>query len=270
MQAIIDSHCHLTHERTSSDDTPAVLMDRARSVGVGGALTICCKISEEFDTIRNVARTVPGVWCTVGTHPHEAEITEEQAITEDQLVAYASSDPRVIGVGETGLDYYYDHSDRGVQATSFRKHIRAAARAGLPLIIHTRDADDDTIRILREEGAGADPRVRGVMHCFSGSAALAEQSLAIGFYISFSGIITFKKAGELRDIARTVPLDRILVETDAPYLAPEPLRGKVNEPAYIIHTVRMLAELKRVSEEDVVAACNANFYRLFDRAKPIL
>lgn len=266
MSGIIDSHCHLTHERTSPDDTPAVLMDRARASGVGGALTICCKISEEFDTIRDVAQTVPGVWCTVGTHPHEADIPSERAITENELVAYALSDPRVIGVGETGLDYYYEHSDRTSQDISFRKHIRAAARAGLPLIIHTRDADDDTIRILREEGAGTDPRIRGVMHCFSGTPRLAEQSLAIGFYISFSGIITFKKAGELRDIARTVPMDRILVETDAPYLAPEPLRGKVNEPAYIVHTVRMLSELKRVPEDQMIAACNANFYRLFDRA----
>ena len=263
---IIDSHCHLTHERTVPGDTPAVLMDRARTAGVSGALTICCKISEEFDAIRTVAQTVPGVWCTVGTHPHEASVPAEQAITEDDLVAYASSDPRVIGVGETGLDYYYEHSNRTDQAVSFRKHIRAAARAGLPLIIHSRSAEADTIQILREEGAGTDPRVRGVMHCFSGSPAFAEQSLDIGFYISFSGIITFKKAGELRDIVRGVPMDRILVETDAPYLAPEPLRGKVNEPAYIVHTVRMLAALKGVSEPDMIAACNANFYRLFDRA----
>lgn len=269
MSGVIDSHCHLTHERTVPEDNPSILMDRARAAGVGGALTICCKISEEFDTLREITRTVPDVWCTVGTHPHEAEIAEEQAITEDQLVAYASSDPRVIGVGETGLDYYYNHSNRVDQAASFRKHIRAAARTGLPLIVHTRDADEDIIKILSEEGAGTDPRVRGVMHCFSGSEGLAKQSLDIGFYISFSGIITFKKAGELRDIARTVPMDRILVETDAPYLAPEPLRGKVNEPAYIIHTVRILAELKRVSESDLISACNANFFRLFNKAQPI-
>jgi TatD DNase family protein len=266
--SLIDSHCHLNHEKMAPGDTPAIIMERARAAGVSHALTICCQIAMEFDDVRQQAREVPGVWCTVGTHPHEAALPAEVAVTEDQIVAHVQSDPRVIGVGETGLDYYYDHSDRAAQQGSFRKHIRAAARAEVPLIVHARDADDDLIRILREEGAGADPRVRGVMHCFSGTRWLAEQSLDIGFYLSFSGILTFKKAEELRSIARDVPLDRMLVETDAPYLAPEPLRGKVNEPGFIIHTVRVLANLKNLDERGAIDHCNKNFFRLFTRAVP--
>lgn len=267
MIGVIDSHCHLNHANNAGADTPASIMERARTAGVSGALTICCQIADEFETLRTIAETVPDVWCTVGTHPHDAGAPAERAITEDQLVAYANSSPRVIGIGETGLDYYYDHSDRAAQTASFRKHIRAAVRADLPLIIHARDADDDIINILRDEGAGTDPRVRGVMHCFSGTRWLCDQSLAIGFHISFSGILTFKKAQELRDMARDVPLDRILVETDAPYLAPEPLRGKINEPAFVLHTVRVLAQLKNLDEQGAITHCNQNFFRLFKRAE---
>lgn len=263
----IDSHCHLNHEKMAPGDTPSAMMDRAHGAGVSGALTICCKISDEFESVRELARTVPNVWCTVGTHPHETGVAAEAEITEDQIIAHVQSDPRVIGVGETGLDYYYNLSDHPAQHASFRKHIRAAARAGVPLIIHARDADEDIIKILREEGAGVDPHVRGVMHCFSSTAWLAEQSLDIGFYISFSGIVTFKKATELQAIARTVPMDRMLVETDAPYLAPEPLRGKVNEPAYVSHTAKFLAHLRGVTVEDIGIHTTENFFRLFDKAQ---
>jgi TatD DNase family protein len=267
MFGIIDSHCHLNHEKMAPGDTPAGLMDRARAVGVAGALTICCKISDEFEGVREIARTVPNVWCTVGTHPHEAGVDAEIAVTEDQILAHVQSDPRVIGVGETGLDYYYNLSDHPAQHASFRKHIRAAARAGVPLIIHARDADEDIIKILQEEGAGVDPRVRGVMHCFSSTRWLAEQSLDIGFYISFSGILTFKKSTELQSIARTIRMDRILIETDAPYLAPEPLRGKVNEPAYVSHTAKFLADLRGITVDELAARTTENFFRLFDKAR---
>lgn len=264
---IIDSHCHLTHENFTPGDKPVDILARAGAAGVGGALTISCRIHDEFPTILSTAREFPNVWCTVGTHPHEAGVAEEAAISEDEIVRLAGSDPKIIGIGETGLDFYYNLSDRVAQEASFRKHIRAAARTDLPLIIHARDADEDIIRIMMDEGAGSNPRIRGVMHCFSSTAWLAEKALEIGFYISFSGIITFKKAESLREIARVVPLDRLLVETDSPYLAPEPLRGKVNEPAYILHTVRVLADIKNLDEQISINTCNKNFFDLFKTAR---
>ncbi len=267
MVGLIDSHCHLGHENFAPGDTPAAVMARARAQGIGGVLNICCRIHDEFSTTLSTARAFPDVWCTIGTHPHEAEIPAEQAVTVDEIVRLARSDPKIIGIGECGLDYFYEHSDRAVQQDVFRRHIQAAARTGLPLIIHGRDADEDLMRILLEEGAGRNESVCGVMHCFSGTEWLARQALDIGFYISFSGIMTFKKAESLRDIARFVPLDRIMVETDAPYLAPEPLRGKINEPAYVRHTVRALSALKNLSEEHMVNICNKNFFDLFRTAK---
>lgn len=263
MTGVIDSHCHLTHENFPPGDKSVDIMARAHAAGVAGALNICCRISDEFSTTLSTARENPNVWCTIGTHPHEASVPEEQMITLERLIELATSDPKIIGIGETGLDYYYDHSDHPSQQTSFRKHIQAAIAANLPLIIHARDGDEDLIRILREEGAGQNPKVRGVMHCFSGTKWLAEQALEIGFYISFSGILTFKKAEELRDIARNVPLERIMVETDSPYLAPEPLRGKVNEPAYVRHTLRTLAAIKNLDEDSMATICNKNFFDLF-------
>lgn len=263
---VIDSHCHLNHEGSAPLGTPAEIMANAQAAGVGGALTICCRISDEFDSVLKVAQTAPHVWCTIGTHPHEASDPAERAITVDQLVARANSDPKIIGIGECGLDYYYNHADKADQEAVFRTHIRAAKITGLPLIIHARDADEDIIRILKDEGGGVDPAIRGVMHCFSSTRWLAEQALAIGFYISFSGIVTFKKSEELRSIARDVPLDRLLVETDAPYLAPEPLRGKTNQPAYILHTVRTLAQIKNLDEQGAIEHCNENFFRLFNKA----
>lgn len=266
---LIDSHCHLNHEYIAAAGSAGDIMARARHAGVAGALTICCRITQDLPQILDIARAQENVWCTIGTHPHDAGLDAEKDVTEAAIVQAIKDNPSIIGVGETGLDYYYNNSSREDQHASFRKHVRAAAASGLPLIIHTRDADDDTIRILREEGAGTDPRVRGVMHCFSGSRDLAMQSLEIGFYISFSGILTFKKAQELRDIARDVPMDRILVETDAPYLAPEPLRGKTNEPAFIMHTLRKIAEIKGLDEQGAITICNKNFFELFNRAVPV-
>jgi TatD DNase family protein len=265
VHGIIDTHCHLNHEKFAPGDTPAALVARAQAAGVGGMLTICCKISEDLVPILDIAVPYPNVWCTIGTHPHESGLPEEKAYSAQDIAASAQANKKIIGIGETGLDYYYNYSSREDQQASFRKHIQAAVIAGLPLIIHARDADDDLIRIMKEEGAGANPRVRGVMHCFSGTPWLAEQALALGFYISFSGILTFRKSDELRAIARTVPLDRMMVETDSPYLAPEPVRGKVNEPAYVLHTLRTLAEIKSLDERGALEHCNQNFFRLFNR-----
>lgn len=262
----IDSHCHLNHKNIEGAGSPGDIMALAHAAGVPGALTVCCRISEEFEDILNIARANKNVWCTVGTHPHDAGMDAEKNITLEKLIALANADTKVIGIGESGLDYYYNHSDHAAQGESFRKHIRASIATGLPLVVHARDADDDIIKILREEGAGTNPRLKGVMHCFSSTRKMAEDAVSIGFYISFSGILTFKKAQELRDIARDIPMDRILVETDSPFLAPEPYRGRINQPAHIIETVRVLANIKKLDERGAVACCNENFFQLFDRA----
>jgi TatD DNase family protein len=199
----------------------------------------------------------------VGVHPHEA--AEEPLDGPGVLLAH-STHPKVVGFGESGLDYYYNHSPREAQIRNFRAHIAAARDAGLPLVVHTRDAEDDTIAILSEElAAGA---FSGVIHCFTGTARLAGAALALGFYISVSGIATFKKADGLRATLKDVPLNRLLVETDAPYLAPQPTRGKRNEPAYIVHTAAMLAELKGITPSEMADATTENFFRLFAKAKP--
>lgn len=254
---LVDSHCHLDYLARDGDLDEVVA--RARRAGVGRMLTICTKVSE-FETVRGVAARYGDVWCTVGIHPHEAEA--EPAVTAERLVALAK-DPRVAGIGETGLDYFYEQSPREQQQASFRAHIAAARTSGLPLIVHTRDADDDTAAILEEEYA-AGP-FSGVIHCFSTGRALAERALGIGFYISLSGIVTFKKAEALRETATVLPLDRLLVETDAPYLAPVPNRGKRNEPSFVVHTAAALAELRGVAAEEIAAATTENFFRLFTR-----
>lgn len=240
----IDSHCHLNHAKIQSSGSPEEIIADAAANGVEGMLTICCRISEDFPEILKIARNNKNVWCTIGTHPHDAGLEAEKAISQEKLVELANSDPNIIGIGESGLDYYYDNSPRPDQQESFRRHIRACLETGLPLVVHARDADEDIARIIREENNG---RLTGVMHCFSSGRRLAEEALDFGFYISFSGIVTFKKATELQDIARIVPLDRILIETDAPYLAPEPHRGKTNVPAYVAHTCAFLAQLKDIS-----------------------
>lgn len=252
---LIDSHCHLDY-LAREDDLDAVVA-RARDAGVGAMITICTKLSE-FDTVHAIAARYEDVWCSLGVHPHEA--AEEGQETPDRLRALARR-PKVVGIGETGLDYYYEHSPRDAQRTSFRAHIAAARETGLPLIVHTRDADDDTIAILREEHArGA---FSGVIHCFTAGPALAAAALEIGFSISVAGIVTFKKADALRAVVRDIPLDRLLVETDAPYLAPVPLRGKRNEPAYVAHTAAAIADLKGVSPEDLARTTRENTLKLF-------
>ncbi|MDJ0980508.1 MAG: TatD family hydrolase [Kiloniellales bacterium] len=255
---LIDSHCHLDY--LARDGDLEEIVGRARRAGVSAMVTICTKLSE-FDTVRSIAQRYPEVSCSVGVHPHEAE--QEGQESPDRLRELAKL-PEVVGIGETGLDYFYEHSPREAQQRSFRSHIAAARETGLPLIVHTRDADADTVAILREEvEAGA---VTGVIHCFSAGPELAEAALELGFYIGVSGIMTFKKAEELRETLRRVPLERLLVETDAPYLAPVPQRGKQNEPAFVVHTAAALAELKAVEADELAAVTSENFYTLFSRA----
>lgn len=261
----IDSHCHLNHDRNAEGDNPAAIVARAKAAGVEGMLNINCRIVTEFPTILATAKQFDGVWCSVGTHPHDAGLEEEKAVTLEQLIALANSDDKIIGIGESGLDYYYDNAPRVDQEVSFRKHIRACIETDLPLIVHARDADEDIIRIIRDEN-GTDKKVRGVMHCFSSAPLLAEKALEEGFYISFSGIVTFKKSNALQDIAKMVPLDRILVETDAPFLAPEPYRGKTNEPAFVGHTGRFVANLHNLDEEKMASISKNNFFSLFNKA----
>ena len=262
----IDSHCHLNHAKNAGDDTPESIAARAYANGVDGMLTICCEIATEFPALLATIRPLKNVWCSVGTHPHDAGLPAEKAVGVEDIVRLAHSDDKVIGIGESGLDYFYDYAPRGDQEESFRKHIRACMETGLPLIVHARDADADIIRIIRDEKRGGG-RLSGVMHCFSSGPLLAEQALEEGFYISFSGIVTFPKSGALQDIAKTVSLDRILVETDAPFLAPAPHRGRVNEPAFVRHTGAFLAELLDLDEKTIAIHSKENFFTLFDKAK---
>ncbi len=256
---LVDSHCHLDYPDFATEGV-ADIVNRAKAAGVGHFLTICTRIAE-FENVLAVAKQFPFIHCTVGTHPHHAAESSEMNVTKNEIVAYTQN-AKVVGIGETGLDYHYHHSPAAEQQKTFATHIEAALEADLPLIIHTRAADNDTVRLMRDTGQG---RARGVMHCFSGGQELAEQSLALGFYISFSGIVTFKKAEELREVVRHVPLERILVETDAPYLAPIPHRGKRNEPAFVVHTARMVAQLKNISMEEVAKQTTENFFTLFSK-----
>jgi TatD DNase family protein len=258
---LVDSHCHLEYP-TLAADIDAV-MGRARAAGVGLCVSISTKL-ETFSRVREMARRFEDVWCSVGIHPHEAAA---EPLSGAAPLIERAADPKVVGVGETGLDYFYKHSPRPAQAVNFRAHIEAARLTKLPLIVHTRDAEDDTVAILREEMArGA---FSGVLHCFTGSQRLAEVALDLGFYISASGIITFKKSEALRAVFKEVPLERLLVETDAPYLAPAPHRGKPNEPAFVAHTAAALAEVKGVSAEELARATSENFFRLFTKvARP--
>jgi TatD DNase family protein len=254
---IIDSHCHLDFPELKGE-LDAVLA-RARGAGVGLMVTISTRV-RRFDEVLAIAEGHDEAFCSVGTHPHNA--AEEPDVTAAELVRLARHQ-KVVAIGEAGLDYHYDNSPRSDQEKSFRTHIAAARETGLPLVIHAREADADIARILEEESAtGAFPFV---LHCFTSGPELAHRGLALGGYVSFSGIVTFKKSEELRAIAREVPLDRILVETDAPYLAPEPMRGKINEPAFVVHTAARLAAVKGVSEAELARATNDNFFRLFNK-----
>lgn len=257
----VDSHCHLNFEEYAHDGIDAVIQ-RAQVAGVSKFLTICTKIEESNDLLK-IAENHSDIFCTIGIHPHEAEDTLGR-LDQSALLTWlieGSKHPKVLGFGETGLDYYYNHSPKEKQQMCFRKHLEAAVETGLPLSIHTRDAEHDTIEMLREF-----PEARGVIHCFTGSEWLRDQALALGFYISVSGIITFNKSQNLRDCVKEIPLDRLLVETDAPFLAPVPFRGKKNEPGFISHTAEELAKLIGVSVDDIASKTTDNFFSLFSKA----
>lgn len=255
---LIDSHCHLNYPGLV-EDVPGVLA-RARAAGVGGLLGISTR-RNEWEAVIAQADAEPDIWASVGIHPHEADLHPD---TDAATLVDAARHPRVVGIGETGLDYYYDKSDRGRQQASFRAHVLAARATGLPLIVHTRDAEADTLALLREPGEG---ELRGVIHCFTASQDFAEQALGLGFYISISGIVTFKNARGLQASAATIPADRLLIETDAPFLAPVPMRGKPCEPGFVAHTARFLAQLRGETLDALAATTSANFLALFDKAK---
>ena len=253
---LIDSHCHL--DMLPDDGREALA--RAAAAGVGEMVTISVRLSQAA-ALQRIAERTPGVWCTVGVHPHHA--AEEGAVPTPEAIASLAEHPRVVGIGESGLDYFYDTAPRAVQATSFRAHIRAARLAGLPLVVHARDADDDVARILAEEHA--DGPFAFVLHCFSSGPALAEAGLALGGYLGFTGMLTFPKADAIRAVARDAPADRLLVETDAPYLAPVPNRGRPNEPSFVVHTAARLEELRGLSHEQLAGLTTRNFRTLFSR-----
>ena len=258
---LVDSHCHLDFPDYAGDVEGVVA--RARAAGVGVCVSIGTELSR-FPGVKKVAEQFADVWCSVGVHPHEAE---KELLADPALLLAETSHPKVVAIGETGLDYYYEHAPRDAQKKNFRAHIAAGRISGLPVIVHTRDADDDTIALLEEEMAKGP--FTGLIHCFTGTQKLADAAIRMGFYVSVSGIATFKNSGPLREVIKTVPLDRLLVETDAPFLAPMPHRGKTNEPAFVVHTARMLAELKGVSESELAAATTENFFRLFTKvARP--
>jgi len=256
---LVDSHCHLDFPEFQ-EDFEAVLA-RAEEAGVKTMMTICTHVTK-FDQVHAIAKAHDNIFCTVGIHPHNAD--SEPEVTVDQLVQWAS-DPKVVGFGETGLDYFYEHSPREIQQRQFRTHIEAARKLDLPVIVHTRDAEEDTLAIIEEEYNNAP--FRGLIHCFSASDAFAQRVVSMGFYISISGIVTFKKAEELREAIKNVPVDRLLVETDAPYLAPIPKRGKRNEPAYTAFTAAKVAEIKGLSEEEFAKQSTDNYFTLFSKAK---
>ena len=255
----VDSHCHLNYKGLVDDQ--AGVIERAGAAGVATMLNISTR-EREWDAVVATAECSPQIWASIGIHPHEAD--EHPDIDAAKLVA-KSSHPKVIAIGETGLDYFYDHSDREQQRASFRTHIAASRETGLPLIVHTRDAEDDTAAILDDEmGKGAYP---GVIHCFTASGEFADIALKLGLYISISGIVTFKNASELRAVAARIPHDRLLIETDSPFLAPVPHRGKSCEPAFVADTARFLAELRSVTVESLAAQTSENFFRLFSKAE---
>lgn len=257
----IDSHCHLNYPELSGNLQETIAA--AHRAGVMGMLTICTEI-EQAESILQIANHHQNIWASVGVHPHEAESTTKQHDADEvyEFLIQSANQSKVVGYGETGLDYYYEHSPRQEQIDLFHAHCKAASQMDIPLIVHTRDAEEDTIRILRDyEG-----QIRGVIHCFTGTAKLAQAALDLGFYISISGIITFKKSEELREIVRTIPLKRLLLETDAPYLAPEPYRGQANQPAYMVKTAEKVAEIKAISLEELSQITTKNFFDLFSRA----
>lgn len=262
MSSLIDSHCHLDYLQRDGRDLGQVVADAGRA-GVAGMVTICTRLSE-FAGVLAIAESYDNVWCSLGVHPHEAanEAAQEPGVTVERLLDLAAH-AKVVGIGETGLDYHYEHSPREIQQELFRAHITVARETGLPLIVHSRDADADTLAILRDEHEkGPFP---GLIHCFSAGKELGQGALDLGLYISISGIVTFKNAGTLRAVVADMPVERLLVETDAPYLAPIPKRGKQNEPAFVVHTAQALADLLALTADELAEATSANFHRLFSR-----
>lgn len=255
---LVDSHCHLDFPGLA-EDREAVI-ERARAAGVRVMQTIATRLST-FESVLAIAEAHEGVFCSVGVHPHQAG---EEPLDGPEPLLQRLDHRKVIGIGEAGLDYHYDNSPRAAQAAGFRAHIRAAQASGLPLIVHTRDADRDTIDVLRE--GMAERPYAGVVHCYSSSAELGFAATEMGLYLGLGGILTFKRADELRRTVRELPLERLLLETDAPYLAPEPLRGKRNEPAHVARVADVLAEVRGMSREEVERATTDNFFRLFDKA----
>lgn len=254
---LVDSHCHLDFPDFAGERD--AIIARALEAGIGRMVTISTQV-RKFDRIREVAEAYAAVYCSVGTHPNS--VAQEPEISAAELVAL-SAHPKVVAIGESGLDYHYDYAPAELQAACFRNHIAAARETGLPLVIHARSADDDVAAILEEEtGKGAFPFV---LHCFSSGKRLAEVGVALGGYVSFSGILTFRNSQDIRDIAAAVPHERLLVETDAPYLAPVPHRGKRNEPAFVAHTAAVLAEIIGVDMEQVARLTTENFFRLFNK-----
>ena len=255
---LIDSHCHLDY--FSAEEAPQILA-RAWEAGVGELVTIGTRLSRAPEQLA-LAESAENIWCTVGTHPHHAA---EEELPQEQDILDLLSHPKVIAVGEAGLDYFYDRSPRDVQAEVFRRQIRAARAGGVPICIHTRDADDDMLAILQDERASGG-HFDFLLHCFSSGRALAEQAVELGGYVSFSGILTFPKSNELRAIAADLPAECLLVETDSPYLAPVPFRGKRNEPAHVAHTAKVLADLRGLTPEALADLTTRNFRRLFRKA----
>jgi TatD DNase family protein len=259
---LIDSHCHLDFPDFAAELD--AVMARAASAGVGGMLTISTHV-RRFERLMTLTGRYKNVCCSIGTHPHYA--SEERDVRLEEILEIAAL-PKVVAIGEAGLDYHYDTSHIDDQEAGLRMHIEAARRTGLPLVIHSREADEHMASLLEEEMAkGA---FKAVLHCFTGGEGLARRALALGLYISFSGVLTFKNSEELRAIAAEVPSDRVLVETDAPYLAPVPRRGKRNEPAYVEYTAKALAAVKGVSDSEIARLTTANFFRLFSKAEGLL
>jgi TatD DNase family protein len=254
----IDSHCHLNYKGLLEDQQ--AVLERARAAGVTAMLNISTRASE-WDDVIGVAERESDVWASVGIHPHEADIHPD---VEAETLVERARHPRVAGIGESGLDFYYDRSDRDRQRASFRSHIAAAREAEVPLIIHTREAEADTAQILTEEMEKG--RFTGVLHCFTGTLDLARKGMELGLYVSISGIVTFKNAKDLQETAKAIPLDRLLIETDAPFLAPVPHRGRTCEPAFVADTARFLSGLRGEPVEQLAEATSANFHALFTKA----
>ena len=254
---LVDSHCHLDFPDFAAELDAVVA--RARAAGIARLVTICTRV-RKFPQVLAVAEKYPEIFCSVGTHPHNAH--EELDIDAKALIALTKN-PKVVAIGEAGLDYHYDNSPRDAQAQGLRQHIAAARETGLPLVIHARECDADMARLLEDEtGKGAFP---AVLHCFTGTRDLAMRAIDLGLYVSFTGILTFKNSQALRDIARELPADRILVETDAPYLAPLPYRGKRNEPAFVVETAKVLAATRSVTADEIARRTTENFFRLFSK-----